>query len=209
MSVQVHSCRYASYLGVVSEAEKADATARQQARSERLKTICGEKKGRLKELYVRLDGYIEDVGFMSDGRSRARPARIEPVSILYPFSPPASQRSCLLQRVSQDRIHRRRAHRCDRHYALRHPGCGADAVLGSTRRPRASAWRCSPCLPHRAPSCPSTWKMGLAELSKDSSFAALRAFICLAMFAFTPLYHSPSSVSTMCQRQRCRERILR
>ena len=41
---------------------------------------------------------------MSDGRSRARPARIEPVSILYPFSPPASQRSCLLQRVSQDRF---------------------------------------------------------------------------------------------------------
>ena len=41
---------------------------------------------------------------MSDGRSRARPAHIEPVIIHYPFSPPASQRSCLLQRVSQDRF---------------------------------------------------------------------------------------------------------
>ena len=29
---------------------------------------------------------------MSDGRSRARPAHIEPVIIHYPFSPPASQR---------------------------------------------------------------------------------------------------------------------
>ena len=46
----------------VSEAEKADARARQEARDERLKTICGEKKGKLKELYERLDGYIEDVG---------------------------------------------------------------------------------------------------------------------------------------------------
>ena len=91
---------------------------------------------------------------MSDGRSRARPARSELARIQYPFPPPASNHSCLPRCVLQDRMHRRRSHRRGRHRPLRQPGYGPDGVLGSSRRPRASAWRRSPCMPQRAPASP-------------------------------------------------------
>ena len=41
---------------------------------------------------------------MWDGRSRARLARSQPARIHCPFPPPTTQRSCLLQRASQDRF---------------------------------------------------------------------------------------------------------
>ena len=71
-----------------------------------------------------------------DGCGRVQPARSEPARILYLLSPPASQRSYLLLRISQARIHRRRGHRRDREPPLCLPGCGPEAVLGSTLRPR-------------------------------------------------------------------------
>ena len=91
---------------------------------------------------------------VSDAHGRVQPARSEPARIHYPFPPPATHRSCLPLRVSQDRIHRRRAHLRDRHRLLRHAGCGAEGVLRSTWRLRASERRCSPCLPQRAPASP-------------------------------------------------------
>ena len=91
---------------------------------------------------------------VSDGRGRVQPTRSEPARIRYPLPPPAAHRSCLPRRVSQDRIHRRRAHQRDRQRPLRHAGYGADPVLGSRWRLRASERRCSPCLPQRAPASP-------------------------------------------------------